>query len=336
MNEPMAPFSGLEDIVDLGPGDGLDMRPTLLRVLTDLYLQRPAHTPEDERYYTELALRLIDATDIPGRTVLAARLASYPAAPRPVIERLARDVIEVAGPILAQSPCLTTADFEAIAKECGTTHADAIASRPSAPPAVRAASPADTARREARELAELFNAAGAAERRLILINLDYALLVPSQPLCELQRAHIWRLESAALQRSIETVMRELERTLGVSRTRSRNIVNDDLGESIVVAAKAMDLPADVLQRILLFMNPRIGQSVERVHELAQLYGDISVDAARRLIAIWRAADDGEESIQDRHEPVPWRVAAENARRALSEVTRRPLTRSESRRRMGKR
>ncbi len=49
----------------------------------------------------------------------------------------------------------------------------------------------------------------------------------------------------------------------------------------MVAAKAMDLPADVLQRLLLFMNPWVGQSVDRVYELAELYGEISVDAARR-------------------------------------------------------
>src|SRR5947208_10798422 len=116
MNEPMAPFSGLEDIVDLGPGDGLDMRPTLLRVLTDLYLQRTAHTPEDERYYTELALRLIDAVDASARAALAVRLATYPSAPHAVIERLARDVIEVAGPILQHSPGLTAASLEEIAR----------------------------------------------------------------------------------------------------------------------------------------------------------------------------------------------------------------------------
>ena len=58
----------------------------------------------------------------------------------------------------------------------------------------------------------------------------------------------------------------------------------------MVAAKAMNLPADVLQRMLLFMNPKVGQSVDRVYELAELYSEISVDAARRLIAIWRAAE----------------------------------------------
>ncbi|MGZ3328353.1 MAG: DUF2336 domain-containing protein, partial [Xanthobacteraceae bacterium] len=103
-------FAELEDLLDLG--SGIDMRTTLLRVLTHLYLQRPTHTPEDEHYYTELALRLIDAADISERAALAARLAPYPSAPRPVIDRLARDVIEVAAPILKDSPCLTCADLK--------------------------------------------------------------------------------------------------------------------------------------------------------------------------------------------------------------------------------
>src|SRR5262245_5006385 len=129
MKSPPA-FAGLEDLVDLGHGDGIDMCPTLLRVLTDLYLQRPTHTPDDERYYTELVLRLIDAVDEPQRAALAARLAAYPSAPRAVVLRLAHDDIEVAGPILEHSTCLTSADLEAIAKERGAVHAEIIAARP--------------------------------------------------------------------------------------------------------------------------------------------------------------------------------------------------------------
>ena len=310
-----AAFAGFED---LGHRDGVDMRPTLLRVLTDLYLQRPTHTPEDERYYTELALRLIEATDVPERAALAARLAPLPSAPRAVIERLARDAIEVARPILERSPCLTAADLAAIAEDRGGAHAEIIATRPAA----QAASPAEAARAEACELSELFYTADAAERRLILINLDYSSLAPSRPVANIQRADVWRLEAAALQHNTETVLREIERMLGVSRAQARRIVDDGLGEPIVVAAKAINLAADVLQRMLLFMNPRVGQSVNRVYELAELYSEISVDAARRLVAIWREADET-ESRPPQHETIAWRTVAENARRALSEVSRRP-------------
>src|SRR5262244_724116 len=139
MSEPPAAFAGLEDLLDLGRGSGIDMRPTLLRVLTDLYLQRPTHTREDERYFTELALRLIDATDQSARAALAARLAVYPSAPRAVIERLARDVIEVAEPILKHSTCLTASDREQIAQQCGGAHAEVVAALPPPPPPTLAA-----------------------------------------------------------------------------------------------------------------------------------------------------------------------------------------------------
>src|SRR4030081_1933173 len=107
MTKPPATFAGLEGLLDLGHGDGIDMRPTLLRVLTDLYLQRRTPTPEDERYYTELALPLIEATDVGQRAERAARLARYPCAPRELLLRLAHDAIEVAAAILEHSPCLT-------------------------------------------------------------------------------------------------------------------------------------------------------------------------------------------------------------------------------------
>src|SRR5262245_56650148 len=179
--QPPTAFAGLEDLLDPGQGDGIDMRPTLLRVLTDLYLQRPVHTPDDERYFTELALRLIDATDVSTRAALARRLADYPAAPRAVIERLARDPIEVAAPVLKHA-CLTAADRDAVAQLCGGAHAEINAElSPVAPPPAPQAPPLPSTWAEASELAELFHAAGTPERRLILINLEYSALTPSPP-----------------------------------------------------------------------------------------------------------------------------------------------------------
>ena len=315
-------FPGLEDLVDLGSGNQIDMRPTLLRVLTDLYLQRPAHTAEDERYYTELALRLIDATDLRERVALAERLAPYPSAPPAVVERLARDAIEVAGPILERSPCLTTSDLESIAMELGGEHADVIANRRSVAGRAQPTMPQNRIAADAAELCELFYAAGREERRLILINLDYAPIEPSRPTAFMQRTDTWPLEAAAFQHNTEVVVRELERVLGISRAQARRIMSDESGEPVVVAAKAMDLPADVVQRVLLFMNPRVGQSIDRVNELAELYREISVDAARRLLAIFREADKDDRS-RTHHQGMAWRTAAENARRALSEVSRRP-------------
>src|SRR5262249_58122406 len=130
----LAAFAGLEGLFDLtADGNGIDMYATLLRVLTDLYLQRPIHTPEDEHSYTELALRLIDATGVSERAALAARLASYPA-PRPVLERLARDVVEVAGPILERSPSLGPGEVKARAEASADAHGESIAKSPGGAP----------------------------------------------------------------------------------------------------------------------------------------------------------------------------------------------------------
>src|SRR5262249_32058871 len=180
------PPAGLEDLLDPGGGDGVDPHATLLRVLTDLYLQRATHTPEEEHYYTELALRLIEATDVAERAVLAARLAAYASAPAPVIGRLARDVVEVAAPILAHSPCLAPRrpppPQRARPAARGRPEAPTRPPRaPADPGPVRPVNPRDAAKAEACELSDLFYAAGAPERRLILLSLDYATCFPWRP-----------------------------------------------------------------------------------------------------------------------------------------------------------
>ena len=74
MAKPPPTFARLEGLLEHGQRDGFDIRPTLLRVLTDLYLQKSSHPADDERYYTELALRLINSTDVPARAAVAERL----------------------------------------------------------------------------------------------------------------------------------------------------------------------------------------------------------------------------------------------------------------------
>ncbi len=373
-------LAGFEGLIDLDRR-GVDIRPTLLRVLTDQYLHRRAHTPDEERQYTELTLRLLDETDIPARAAVAARLAPHAGAPRAIILRLAHDVITVAEPILRLSPQLAPADLEIIARQRGHAYAAIIAKRavpqlapkfaprpaptpspaavqPTAAPAPRPAPPQrqpaatslsntqtnsptrpDSAANavtpggskpdmEAKELCGLFFAAASIERRLILISLEFLPTPPPALPVAMQQTDIWRFESAALQHKTESVVHDLERALGISRRMALRILEDDMGEPVVAAAKAMELPADVLQRILLFMNPRVGQSVDRVYELAGLYADITTDAARRLVGIWRDADPPETRVA-KHAAL-WQDAVEQARTALSDITRRaPIPRRDA-------
>jgi hypothetical protein len=323
---PTPPFDGL---LDLAQHDGVDIRPTLLRVITDGYMQNAMPTPDDQRQYTELAIRLLGETDITARAAVAARLAQHPMAPCAIIQLLARDVLEVAEPVLRHSSWLTPTDCETIIKECGPFHGAIIAERNRTRGATgttvtpHVATP-NAQENEATELCDLFFNADSRERRLIMLNLDFA----TTPLSDVgvpRRADIWRLELAALRHQSEIVIGELEKAIGVSNRQARRIVNDQLGEPIVAAAKAINMPADVLQRVLLFLNPSVGQSVDRVYELATLYDEISADAARRLVAIFQDADTAEQTAS-RHPPSTWHHTVQSARWALSEISRPPATR----------
>jgi uncharacterized protein (DUF2336 family) len=256
----------LDSLVDLACRDGVDIRPTLLRVSTDLYVQKSTHNVDEEVQYTELALGLIDAVDAPTRAAVASRLAAYPGAPAAVLHRLGGAV----------------------------TPAEPV--RPSGP-------------KSEPDLAELFFAASADERRLILTNLD-AGAGAEQRRPPVASDVISRLENAALQHNVSEFSRTLERTLGISGALAERITRDASGEPIVVAARALGMKAAVLQRVLLFLNPQVGQSVERVYGLAQLYDELAPAAAERMLTIWQQTG-GQRT--PRHEPLHWDDVHRNAR-----------------------
>jgi len=246
----------LDSLVDLACRDGVDIRPTLLRVLTDLYVQKSVHGPEEETQYVELALGLIDAVDASTRSAVAARLSSYPAAPAEILHKLAG--------------------------------VSSLGSSSDGPP-------------EGSDLIELFFSASPEERRLILVNLDAASEPAAQRATPVAGELKRRLENAALRRNQGEFTRILERALGVSRELAERVASDNSGEPIVVAAKALGIEAQVLQRILLFLNPLIGQSAQRLYELSYLFDEINRAAAERMVSIWRTTARRHPI----HEPVYW-------------------------------
>jgi hypothetical protein len=282
----------LNGLVELANRDGVDIRPTLLRVMTDLYVQKPQHTEQETQHFTELALRLIDLVDPQTRAIVANKIAGYPTAPAAVRHRLLRELISVQDP-------------EPVKNESGAV-------------ATRAPAPAD-------ELSELFFASSAEERRLILLNLPYAPLAPAAPIAATAAESIHRMEAAALGHNIELFARELERTLSISRTHARRLIEDETGEPIVVAAVAIGMPAAVLQRILLCLNPAISQSIQRVYELALLHEEVEPEAALRLIAIWQASHPSEKKSAARtaaaHQPQHWHDEKSERRAPAAPVAR---------------
>ena len=261
-------YPPLDGLVDLACRDGVDIRPTLLRVLTDLYVQKPTHSTAEETQYVELALGLIGAVDASTRAAVAASLSNYPAAPAPILRKLS-----------------------------------GIESQPD--PGV--SSPAEV---KTDDLVEMFFAAVAEERRLILANLDIAAGTPTRRPASASSEVIRRLETAALQHNAGEFGRILERALGVNPALAERIARDHSGEPIVIAAKALGMSAAVLQRILLFLNPVIGQSVERVHDLSRFFDDLAPESADRMLALWRKT--GRPS-QPAHEPMHWDDERHSAR-----------------------
>jgi uncharacterized protein (DUF2336 family) len=348
----------LDGLIALARRDGVDVRPTLVRVLTDLYVHKRGHSLDEEHRYTELALWLLAGVDVATRVAVAKKLATYEEAPRLVVRRLARDTFEVAEPILTRSSRLASDDLLAIIKDFGPRYAAAIARRDSPDAASAESAEASNASAVAAEAATVHDAAAASvvdeaatvaddttpvaakpaaitrktvplgdyflsadspERRLLLANLEDGALTPSErAFAENTQDAIRELETAALGRRPDEFICGLERALRIPHHQARRIVHDETGEPLLVAMKALGMRPDMLLRILLFLNPVIGHSVERVFDLANLFDRLSAEAALHLVSSWQS-QPGE---QRRYQPLTWDDERPSARRVFADHPRR--------------
>jgi hypothetical protein len=275
-------FFGLDGLTDLSKRSGIDMRPTLLRVLTDLYVHRLSHSADEERHYTELSLRMLEAVDVPTRVAVAKRFAHYQRPPLRVMEWLARDLPVVAAE-LRSHPLLQALG----GKPQGSGAAQASAEIGGPQRARRPFNSIDAA--AATELNELFFTATTTERRLILLNMHVVDPNPTLRSGIVTGASIGQeLEGALLTGKREHFAARLAQALRIPHEQARRIANDELGEPVLVAAKTLALRRDVLYRLLMFVNPAVGHSVERVHTLAGLYDALQTRAAEAMLAIWQA------------------------------------------------
>jgi uncharacterized protein (DUF2336 family) len=322
-----ASLSNLIHLTRLGPRGGVDMRPTLLRVLTDLYVQKLTHTPDEEQHYTELALRLLDAVDVPTRAAVAGRLVRHLSPPPRVIDKLAADLPEIATAMRARPPVnrkppSSEPPLQPVAPIAPAVQVQ-IRETEDQPQAPASAPLPDTITPDvAGELNELFFAANADERRLILLNLEIAVPMPSGRTPLARDAAVGRqLEAAALARNREDFAQTLARSLQIPAAQARRIAGDELGESIVIVAKALAMPRDVVYRILLFVNTTVGHSVERVHTLATLYDEMTAQAAEHMVAIWQALQRNEQPAAG-HRPLHWNDEARARTRTATAAVRR--------------
>jgi uncharacterized protein (DUF2336 family) len=119
----------LESVLEHGSDE---KRSEALRKITALFLEGSSHFNDDHvRLFDDVFVMLIAEIESKARQELARRLAPVKNSPTEVIRRLAKDDdIMVAGPVLAQSERLVTADLIEIASSKGSEHLYAISSRP--------------------------------------------------------------------------------------------------------------------------------------------------------------------------------------------------------------
>ncbi|MFL6791602.1 MAG: DUF2336 domain-containing protein, partial [Bradyrhizobium sp.] len=129
-----------------------------------------------------------------------------------------------------------------------------------------------------------------SERALILQNLVETPLKASAriPAARAARA-IEILEMAAFAEDAENFTLEVGEALILPSRIAAQVVNDPGGEPLACAAKALDMPSAVFQRVLMFLNPELGASVHYVFRLSRLYDRLSERSALLMLAAWRGS-----------------------------------------------
>ncbi|MDD1517888.1 MULTISPECIES: DUF2336 domain-containing protein [Bradyrhizobium] len=270
-------FPGFDGLMTLSRREGVDVRPTLLRVLTDLYVQTSTHSDDEQRQFVELATRLIDQVDDATRAAVKARLAVYPQTPVPILQKLGLVATHEGRrvPLAREIPAPPRTPASArVLTEAEQRMAANMAMQP----------------KEAAEIHDMFFRAGASERALILHNLAQTPLkaAPRIPTVRAKRA-IQILEMAAIAGDVENFTFELGDSLILPSRVAAQIVDDAGGEALAIAARALDMPSPVFQRILLFFKPEIGTSVNTVYRLSRLYDRLAERSALVMLAAWRGS-----------------------------------------------
>jgi uncharacterized protein (DUF2336 family) len=268
-------FPSFDGLLNLSKHEGVDIRPTLLRVLTDLYVQAPKHTDGERRQFAELASRLIDEVDAATRASVRARLAICDDTPPEIAIKLGIERRASMPPAAVDpGPTAPLAGPEPTTARSEKILTPRLAMRPA----------------DAAEIERMFSVANALERARILQNLGESPLAPAvRPGPRRSARAIETLEMAAYATDIGSFAIELSNVLLLPAKAAERVVDDPGGEAVACACKAIGMPDDVYQRVLLLLRPEVGASVMDVFRLARLYSVLSEHAALIMVSVWRGA-----------------------------------------------
>jgi uncharacterized protein (DUF2336 family) len=315
----------LQGLVALGARGDVNIRPILLRVLTDMFVAKGHHSADEIKQYCEIASHMLRTIDLDTCRIIAHKLARFEHAPKPILDLLIAKGGAPAEIILTQARGLTRQFLAAEAAFGLTRNASAIASRgdldaelvdvlANRPEAIvlqalaanlsaplegrtfaylvrRARSDASLAQsliaraRSKDDLAPLFFVATPADRSKIMTAMRRHELGRPEPAPAraADAQTIASLEQLALGGERCRFALCLAAALAIRPEQAALIVEDAYGEPLALALAALRVPPHIAVRLFLFIDPRIGQSVERVGSLVQIVRQMPSHLCRRLL-----------------------------------------------------
>ena len=118
-----------DDLADVARANQQTRDSALLRATTELFVQDLTHDEDEVRRYEELAIHFLSKVPVEVRAAVAERLAVCADAPPAVIRTLARDVFQVAAPVIRRSSVLDLFDLLSVIAATDVEHHRLIARR---------------------------------------------------------------------------------------------------------------------------------------------------------------------------------------------------------------
>lgn len=342
MSSPRLPH--VQRLIGLARSNGVDVRPTLLRVLVDQFVAEPVHPAAEVTRFGELVLHLLARADEADRATVSEKLAGHAQTPAAIARRLAADLPAVALPMLRHSPALSDDDLFLAVRSGDTDKALAVAGRqdiglaalvaledmrdPGVKAALAARVPPSRILHRGQigdkpgDLGQAFLHGNAAQRETIIATL---VLMPSRQADTPPADPAQSLELAALSRRQGALGEAVARAFGLDSDTARRIAEDESGEPLIVAARALDIGREATARVLLFAHQSVGTSVERIYGLTALYDVLPRAAALTIVRSWQATEGISAPAQRpaKHQPVLAQDASDRvgARQAASAAPR---------------
>lgn len=123
-----------QELISLAMNASPDARSELMQRLADIFLLRAdQNSVEELLLFDQVIQRLLDGSPLDERVRLAEKIAPFAGTPSGLAVRLAQDEIQVARPVLEQSPALGPQELAALAEGLGEDHLECMTRRDDLP-----------------------------------------------------------------------------------------------------------------------------------------------------------------------------------------------------------